>query len=66
MLNHHRYVASENIERFETLLRDGRLDGRQTEMVTRLLAQARADLALLDQQGHPTGFGAAADPSAAF
>ena len=66
MLNHLRYVASENIERFEKLLRGGRLDRQQTEIVAGLLAQARAELAVLDQQHCPSGFRAADDPSASF
>lgn len=45
---HRRYVLAENIERFETLLRDGPLDGRQIGTVEALLAQARADLAAFD------------------
>lgn len=51
MVDHHRYVASENIERFQSLLRNGRLDRQQRETVKSLLAQARADLALLEQDG---------------
>jgi hypothetical protein len=66
MLNHHRYIANENIERFETLLRGGRLDRQQTETVISLLAQARADLASLDRQDCPNGFHAADDPPASF
>jgi hypothetical protein len=43
-----RYIITENIERFETLLRAGRLDSRQTTTVEFLLAQARNELAMLD------------------
>jgi hypothetical protein len=39
-----RYVITENIERFEALLRDDRLDLRQIRTVEFLLAQARAEL----------------------
>jgi hypothetical protein len=48
-----RYVITENIERFETLLRDGWLDRRQIRTVETLLAQARADLAAFDARHQP-------------
>jgi len=48
MTDHRHYVLNENIERFESLLRSGRLDRGQTGVVNRLLAQARTDLAVLD------------------
>ncbi|HUB15539.1 MAG TPA: hypothetical protein VMB34_26555 [Acetobacteraceae bacterium] len=56
MNNHLSYVARENVERFETLLLAGRLDGRQRTMVETLLAQARAELASLEQHGAPPNF----------
>ncbi len=42
------YVITENIERFEGLLREGELDSMQTRTVEFLLAQARAELAECD------------------
>lgn len=43
-----RYVITENIERFETLLRDGRLDSQQARTVQTLLTLARTELADFD------------------
>ena len=42
------YVITENIERFEGLLREGELDSLETRTVEFLLAQARAELAECD------------------
>jgi hypothetical protein len=50
-----RYVITENIERFETLLRDGSLDRRQIRTVETLLAQARAELAAFDARRQADG-----------
>ena len=55
MADHHRYVIHENIERFETLLQSGQLDREQTAVVRMLLAQARADLAMLEGHGCAVG-----------
>jgi hypothetical protein len=43
-----RYIITENIERFEVLLREGLLDHGQTRTVECLLAQARVELAECD------------------
>jgi len=49
MLGCSRYVITENIARFEALLRGGGLDDRQAGTVTGLLAQACSDLVELDR-----------------
>jgi len=49
MDDHRRYIVSENIERFEALLRSGQLDRGQIDVVRALLAQARAESATLEQ-----------------
>ncbi|HTW69330.1 MAG TPA: hypothetical protein VME47_05540 [Acetobacteraceae bacterium] len=48
MDDYRHYIVGENVERFETLLRSGRLDGEQIGVVRTLLAQARAELATLE------------------
>jgi hypothetical protein len=47
--DHRRYIVSENIERFEALLRSGQLDRGQINVVRALLAQARAEFATMEQ-----------------
>lgn len=53
MSSHSRYVITENIERFEHLLRGGGLDRQQSETVVSLLAQAREALAELENHDVP-------------
>jgi hypothetical protein len=53
MLIQRRYVITETIERFEILLRDGPLDGRQIGTVQCLLVRARAELAEFDSRCVP-------------
>ena len=48
MDDHRRYIVSENVERFESLLRTGHLERGQIDVVRALLAQARAELATLE------------------
>ena len=55
MMDFKDYVVRENIERFEHLLRSGRLDPRQAEIVAELLAQARRELAHLMGVSRSTG-----------
>jgi hypothetical protein len=54
-----RSVITENIERFEVLLRDGRLNHRHIVAVQARLAQARAELAVWDSQNRAAAAGLA-------